>query len=127
MHVALVQDGAKDAQTIVFRRATPEAVRELQNAIEPLMAGISRQVPIHDLPGISTDDGVQVIAAAGGAVGGRQAGPKILVWEESKPSWFAVFEALEPFTEPAATTEVRSTPLGTKGPLSVVLSTGDSW
>ena len=127
MLLSFVADGATDTPALIFHQASAPAVQELRNAIEPLMAGIARQVPLHEVRAIAVDGGVRLSANAGTAVGARQSGPGTFIWEETKPGWFAIFEALEPLATAESGTTVRFKHLGTRGPVTVIMTTGDRW
>lgn len=127
MRLSFMPNGARGTPALLFSQATPAAAAELRNAVEPLMAGISRRMPLHEIPAISVAPGLTFAAAPGSSAGVRQLGPLDFVWEETLPGWLRVYDLLEPFTMPPTDDGLRVQQLHSAGAIAVILSTGDTW
>lgn len=127
MLLSFVPHGAPHTLALLFSQATPYAVAQLRDMVEPLMAGISRRMLLHEIPAVSTAPGLTVAAVPGAAAGVRQLGPQDFEWEETLPGWLRVYDLLEPFTMPPTDDGLRVQQLHSAGEIAVILSTGDTW
>lgn len=124
MHLSFLPEGPGGRPALILSRVTPSAARLFRDTVEPLMAGISRRMPFHEIAGLSNPAGLSFAGVPGATPGARQVSATAFDWEETLPGWLRVYDLLEPFaTADAAATPLRAQ-LTSAGGISVVVTTG---
>jgi hypothetical protein len=126
MLLSFAPTGPTGKAALLLRHATPETAALLRNAVEPLMAGISRRAPFHEIERITAAAEIRFAGVQGKAPGVRQTGPAEFVWEETLTGWLRVYDLLEDFTTAPAKGTLPPRELQSAGEIAVIISTGDS-
>ncbi len=123
MHLSFLPDGPGGRPALLLSQVTPTSARLFRDTVEPLMAGISRRMPFHEIAGLVNPAGLIFAGVPGPTPGVRQVASAAFDWEENLPGWLRVYDLLEPFTAAATGTSPLSAQLTSVGGIAVTVTT----
>ena len=129
MKIEYFADGAQDCPLILIYGNEPDAIKNLQNALKPLVTGTVEQIAIHELPGFVSIGNCQLFAKAQAKDSGVQQAQSGLVFVCGlrRDVWQDVIDLLEPFALIEPGNHVRFQYLTQTGKISLLVSTSRSW
>ena len=114
---------------VLIHGRDPETVEALVSSLRSLAADAVADVPIHEMPGISSIDGCRVVATNRPGRPGIWADsvPGVFRWSQDSEGWLQAAELAEPVGRAATDSGVRSQFLEAQGSATLILSTERSW
>jgi hypothetical protein len=106
-----------------------ETVEALVSSLRSLAADLVAEVPIHEMPGVNSIGGCQVVATNRSGRPGiwAESVPGVYRWSQDSEGWLQAAELAEPVGRAAAESGARFQFLEAQGSATLILSTERSW